>query len=233
MTFRLIENSFPARTYHTNLIVVLDCLESVTGRHQLLLGIGGGGVHWSLSDKYTVGCLEPDFYWRKNRSRPWSSAKGISVNYLCWTSINTHFCRYHTPILLTVKLNQAAAHKLLCTSSQHQHVLTVSLWASGEFCLQNRFHSNRNYALKNHRPEPRLEISPRYHFRTFLLVFTRLSRNDSGTVCADKWSSQCFNQDSRCRREQWQTFTCLGSRFDLIRVEGSNVRESGNSVQMN
>lgn len=36
---------FSARTYHTNLIVVFDRLESITGRHLLLLGIGAEGVH--------------------------------------------------------------------------------------------------------------------------------------------------------------------------------------------
>lgn len=105
---------FSARSYHTNLIVMFHCLEPVAGRHLLLpslLGVGGEGVHRSLSDKYT---LEPSFYWKKNKPRPWSSTKGISVNYSCWTSINTHFCRYHAPLLLTVKPNQAAAHKLLC-----------------------------------------------------------------------------------------------------------------------
>lgn len=145
---------FSACSYHTNLIVVFHCLDPVAGRHLLLpslLGVGGEGVHRSLSDKYT---LEPGFYWKKNEPRPWSSTKGISVNYSCWTSINTHFCRYHTPFLLTVKPNQAAAHKLMCAFpiATLSHRLFVSLW---RVLFAERFHSNRNYALKNHRSERR------------------------------------------------------------------------------
>lgn len=144
---------FSARTYHTNLIVIFDCLESVTGRHLLLLGIGGEGVHGSLSDKYTVGCLEPGFYWKKRTDLVRGAAQKGFQSTICAGPPSIHISAGIT-LLFYWQSNRIRLLHINCCAlfpiPTRSHRVFVGLW---RVLFAKRFHSNWNYAPKNDRPE--------------------------------------------------------------------------------